>query len=238
MKWLTQNIRAVLAIALGAVLLYSGNKAFSHNATTVDATACLGAAALLTIYGAGLALHTRWGKVAAIAGGALIVTTGYRLQHYQSSVVVLYNDAVTRIGQGDATNGVKQLDAVVEAYRAQTQRERLIALILPPPRQDLAALALFQKGNLLVMMKKTQEASEAYQEGLRINPADTPQTPALLEKIALDTRYNLELLMHSGQAHGQGQGNGTGQPGPGKKPGDGQQNIDQPSSGHSNDEDI
>jgi len=237
MKWLTNHMRAILAIALGAALVYSGNAALSHKATALDATVFLGAAALLTIYGAGLALHTRWGKVAAIAVGALIVTAGYRLQHYHSNVVALYNDAVTSIGQGDATNGVKQLDAVVEAYRAETQRERLVALILPPPRQDLAALALFQKGNLLVMMKKTQEASEAYQEGLRINPADTPHTTALLEKIALDTRYNLELLMHSGQAHGQGQGNGTGK-GQGKQPGNGQQNIDQPSAGHSNDEDI
>ena len=118
---------------------------------------------------------------------------------------------------------------MVACYRAEVQRERLPALVLPAPRRDLAALAMFQKGNLLVTMKKTQDASEAYQEGLRINPADTPQTPALLQKIALDTRYNLELLLRSGQAHGQGQGNGNGKgQGQGNKPGDGQQPSDQP----------
>jgi len=237
MKWLHNHMAAILAIALAAALVYSGNAAVSHNATILDVAVFLSAAALLIGYGVILVLHTGWGRLAAIAGGALVFMVGYRLQNYRSDVVSHYNDAIAQITQGDATNSLKELDAVVACYRAELQRERLPALVLPAPRRDLAALAMFHKGNLLVMMKKTQEASEAYQEGLRLNPADTPQTPPLLQKIALDTRYNLELLLRSGQAHGQGQGNGKGQ-GQGNKPGDGQQPADQPSAGHSNDEDI
>lgn len=197
----------------------------------------------LGLGGALLLLHSKWAKLSSMAAGILLLAVAAQLTHYRNHQVELYNEAMQAYASRDAVKAIKALDASLSAYKQDTQRGPLKRLIYGEPRRDLAALALFHKANILIQVQKADLAVEAFKESLRINPGDeyhglSPSAAESLNKIALDTKYNLEMLFKSGQASGQGKGKGKGE---GKgKPSNQREPGDDPGTqrGHGNRDDI
>ncbi len=227
-----------LGLALVAALVCAW-KLNNNSATTYHAYVLMGSVAFLALAAAVFVLHTKWAKPAFVAAGLAVVLTGLYLANYKSRQVELYNQAMAAMDAGDLPAAGKLFDESVNAYRMEARASQLVRLVVPAPNQDLEARALFQKGNILVRMRKPQDAVKAYIESLSVNPGNsfsglnTPQSAARYND-ALHTQSNLEKLFNTGQSGGQARGNGRGQgqpqPGPGRdrnpQPGAGRQSRD------------
>ncbi len=199
--------------ALAALAAFCGKHLLDGHPSQVYLFTFLGSSGTLILTVAVLLLRSKWAKLSSMVTGALLLLAAVHLLGQTSEQVRLYNEAMDAYGSRDAVKAIKALDASLAAYKQQTQLNPLSRLIYGEPRRDLAALSLFHKANILIQAQKAELAIEAYKESLRVNPGDeylgmSPSQAETLNKIALDVKYNLEMLFKSGQGQGQGQGKG------------------------------
>ena len=177
--------------------------------------------------------------VIAIACGAWIGTV-------QSAQVGYYNQAMLLYKLGNTDKAAQLLDKSLEAYDAERQAGWKDHLIFGRPSDEVAALAHFHKGVLLLMKAQKEkkpgimgQAVDEFETSLKINPGSpyansvAGSDASRLNAEALVVKHDLDLLFqqHPEQQQGQGQGKGDGkgnQPGkqlpgnqPGNKPGHG-----------------
>lgn len=227
-------------VALSAVAaLFCAWRLNNNAATSVHVYVLLGSVAFLALAIAIFVLHTKWAKPAFVAAGLVAALTGLYLGNYKSHQIELYNEGLAAMDAGDLLAAGKLFDESVNAYQKEAKASQLARLVFPAPNQDLVARALFQKGNILVRMRKPQDAVKAYILSLSVNPGNsfsglsTPESASRYND-ALHTAANLEKLFNTGQSGGQAKGNGRGQgqpqPGPARdrqpQPGAGRQSRD------------
>jgi tetratricopeptide (TPR) repeat protein len=173
----------------------------------------------------------------AIACGAWIGTV-------QSAQVGYYNQAMLLYKLGNTDKASQLLDKSLEAYDAEKQAGWTDHLIFGRPSDEVAALAHFHKGVMLLMKAQKEQkpgimgqAVDEFETSLKINPGSpyansVPGSHAgRLNAEAMTVKHDLDLLFqqHPEQQNGQGKGKGKGnQPGqqlpgnqPGNKPGHG-----------------
>ena len=146
-----------------------------------------------------------------LLSGLLIFSKGVELSSWRSPQIELYNQAMAAYENGDLDSAVKLFDSSIAAYEQELAEQDVIHnLIYGTPSRELAALANFQKGKSLLLMKKVRPAIEAFMESLRLNPGDdytalgvkTEDVQRMFDQ-ALIVKYDLELLFRANQSQAQ-----------------------------------
>ncbi|HEY9774579.1 MAG TPA: hypothetical protein V6C81_12320 [Planktothrix sp.] len=183
--------------------------------------------------------RNRW-FLAGLIAGLLLLFYGLGLAMWQSPQVYYYNLGVKLYAGGDLPHAVQSFDRSLSAYKSSARNSTwLERFVYPKPDRELAALADFQKGKVLIRAQQGQPAVDALEESLMLNPGNgygddvsAPDAVRMHEE-ALVVKYDLELLFKNNpslaQQQGKGKGKGKGDKGdkqvpgtePGKQPGKG-----------------
>jgi len=182
--------------------------------------------------------RNRW-FLAGLIAGLLLLFYGLGLAMWQSPQVYYYDLGLKQYTDGDLPHAVQSFDRSLAAFKASARnRTWLERFVYPKPDRELAALADFQKGKVLIRAQQGQPAVDALEESLMLNAGngygdDVSKADAVrMHEEALAVKYDLELLFKNnpslaqqqGKGKGKGQGKGDKQvPGtePGKQPGKG-----------------
>jgi tetratricopeptide (TPR) repeat protein len=181
----------------------------------------------------------RWFLTGLIAG-LFLLSYGLGLAMWQSPQVYYYDLGLKQYSDGDLQKSVQSFDRSLTAYKATTSnRTWLERFVYPRPDRELAALADFQKGKILIRAQQAQPAVDALEDSLMYNPgngygADVSLADAhRMHEEAMAVKYDLELLFKNNSSLAQQQGKGKGKDGkdkggkqvpgtePGKQPGKG-----------------
>jgi tetratricopeptide (TPR) repeat protein len=180
--------------------------------------------------------------VAVLLVAGLLIWGGHSIMQYRSGQADAYNQAMIAMEAGDAKAAMELLDASLAAYDAEARAPWWHHAAYGRPSNEIAALAHFHKAGLLLEQAQKEKrpgligiAVDEYEEALRLNPGapfvdgTNPATATRLDREALDTKHNLDLLFRQ-QKGQEGEGNQPGKPGdqsgppqqaPGSQPGPG-----------------
>ena len=96
----------------------------------------------------------------------------FTLAQYQDKQTYLYDQALMMMASDNPEEAAQASQAFtlsVKKFLGEQPRSWSERYFLPQPDQEMAALALFQIGNLLRMQNKPKDALAAYVESLRMN---------------------------------------------------------------------
>jgi len=150
--------------------------------------------------------------------GVAATAAGYTLNSNRSQQVDSYNQAMQALSDGDGDAALRLLDQSILDYEQRARAATLEHLLHGRPSSELAALAHFHKG-VLLLAKAQQEkrpgiaaqAVDEFKQSLRLNPGP-PYAHGIeldqanrLEQQALTVKHDLELLF-ANQPEQKGQG--------------------------------
>lgn len=187
--------------------------------------------------------------VLLIAVGLLL--GGFRLMHETPPQYSDYNAAMEAYEEHDVNKAIQLLEQSLADYEAQKDQPWYDNMIHGRPSDELAALAHFHKGVLLLVKAQSEkrpglvgQAVEELEASLKLNPgapyADRVHRleAARMDGEALTVKHDLDLLFQQQpeqQGNGKGEGKGDGQPQP-AQPAPGDSPGDKP--GHGSDDGI
>ncbi len=166
-------------------------------------------------------------RLSALVAGGLMLACGVMLERWRSEQIDFYNAGITAYQAGEGQAAVEMFDRSLNAYQRALQSRWLERFIYPRPNTELAALASFHKGMVLIRARQAEPAVAALTLSLRLNPgsgrAYYADEAARLSELALVVKYNLELLFSQrpdlAQRQGAGRTPGEGPAEPQRLPG-------------------
>lgn len=156
---------------------------------------------------------------ATLITGLLLVVVSLQMLSWRDPQVDHYNQGIALMKEGDFEQAVIEFDQSVASYHEAGERNWLEERIYPERSLELAARAYFYKGFALLMLERTQEAVQAWQDSTRLNPGNDWSNLGVdvdeiqgLELVAMWVKYDLEWLFHQNSSQSQ-------QPQPGQEGG-------------------
>jgi hypothetical protein len=110
--------------------------------------------------------------IAAIGLGIYLLPSVIGLAQFKDQQTLAYDYALEVLSHDDpaaAQEGQGALMGSIKLFRQGLKRDYSDRFFLPPPDQEMAALAMFHEGNVLRQLKKVDKALAAYVESLRLN---------------------------------------------------------------------
>ncbi|MCA9805649.1 MAG: tetratricopeptide repeat protein [Cyanobacteria bacterium HKST-UBA02] len=152
--------------------------------------------------------------------GLLFILGGVTLAFWKNEQIEHYNRGMAAYHTLEFEQAVNEFNLSNQAFNRYHERDWLERFIYPAPDRELASLAAGQKGNSLVMLKRTEEAVEAYKDALRLNPGTdyrgvedfpdlSPTDITRLKREARLVKYNMELLFRNNANLQQKKGEGN-----------------------------
>ncbi len=138
--------------------------------------------------------------LASFIAGALLLEYGNHLAGWRSDQFYYYNLALVAYKADKQKDATAYFELSLAAYDGALHGDRLHKLILPAPSKEVASLAHFYKGRLLLQSGEVEPAVEAFKDSLRLNSGqdldglDAADQKRLLEQ-AMVVKYDLELLL-------------------------------------------
>jgi tetratricopeptide (TPR) repeat protein len=151
--------------------------------------------------------------LAGLVSGLLLIWYGIGLAMWTDQQVMFYNAGLQLYKQGDLENAYKAFELSVTVYKRGQNMTYWQRLIYPKPSAELAALADFQKGKVLIRAQQIPAAVDAFKESLQINPGNgysgiSVDDANRLKSEAYTVKYDLELLFKNNPEQAEKQGKG------------------------------
>lgn len=190
---------------------------------------------------------------ASLVVGALLIASAVQVITWQSPTTTYYNRGLAEYHDAMQNGDSQELDQAQayfelseQSYEAESHGGLLHRVFLGTPSTEVAAMAYFQEGMvLLAKAQATQQSSyvgdavTAFEHSLTLNPGGPYQgvstaTADRMNSEAMVVKYDLELLFKKNPQQQQQKGQGQGKPGqpaqhapnqdPGNMPGHGDNN--------------
>ena len=164
--------------------------------------------------------RSRW-LLAGLFAGIVLIWYGLGMATWRDQQVGYYNAGIELYKQGDLEHAYKAFDLSANAYGRDLQRTYLQRLVYPKPSQELAALAMFQKGKVLIRAQKLKPAVQAFEDSLMLNPGNgysgiSVDEASRMHEQAMTVKKDLEELFKNNPELAKGEGKGKPKPGDGK----------------------
>ncbi|MBU6452592.1 MAG: hypothetical protein KGS72_12475 [Cyanobacteria bacterium REEB67] len=112
--------------------------------------------------------------VLALGLGLSMVSSVSRLAGYEDQQSIDYDIAMKALSSSSPALALAAFQASLDAYKVALGGNWFARFFYPQPDQELAALAYFQKGNIMMMAAhKPEKALVAYVQSLRLNNGQT-----------------------------------------------------------------